>query len=169
MRRRATTANRTSTQRRQDVAVARPLASTPPVELLSLVSWAGFLVVLALLLAALTSPARAESLAPPDAATLAPAVSAPPASADSLAELLVVPHRHHRRDEPTSAQVTDAFLAAEVARGHEPSAVKPSGFRKRNMDLFRTERPVEIGEQEMLLRLRLRAKRSEAVSVELRF
>ena len=82
----------------------------------------------------------------------------------NLDELLILPPSGA---EPTAAERTDAFLAEAVARGSNP--LRPSAFRKRTIDLFRTEREVEIGEQEMLLRLRLRAKTRETMSVELRF
>ncbi len=67
------------------------------------------------------------------------------------------------------AEITDEALAAAVELGTNPDLQRLSGFRKRSQDLFRTERPVEIGKQEMLLRLRLRAKKRNAMSVELRF
>ena len=101
----------------------------------------------------------ADPIAPVEAAS-------PPAAPAGLAAFLIVPSRDAR---PSPAETTDASLAAAVARGPLAVRAKSGGFRKRNLDLFETERPVEIGEQEMLLRLRLRPKSSEAVSVELRF
>jgi hypothetical protein len=68
-------------------------------------------------------------------------------------------------------QTTDEAIAEAVARGTNPDLLKKKrgGFRKHNNDLFRAERPVEFMDREMIVRLRLRAKRSEPVSVELKF
>jgi hypothetical protein len=66
-------------------------------------------------------------------------------------------------------QTPDEALAAAVALGTNSDLVPPNPFRKRNRDLFRTERPITIRNADMLLRLRLRAKARRAVSVELRF
>lgn len=68
----------------------------------------------------------------------------------------------------TPAQ-TDAAIAAAVSRGLESELQKKSGFRKRNSDLFRARRAVELGNQDMEVRLRLRAKARNAMAVELRF
>ena len=97
-----------------------------------------------------------------------PRVSAPPpaAPAHALEDLIEIPDLVSTRSRAAS---TDETLAAAVAAGTNPDLVRPSGFRKKSSDLFRTEREVEIGNQEMLLRLRLRAKARKAVSVELRF
>jgi len=70
---------------------------------------------------------------------------------------------------PWRAPTTDEVLAAAVARGSNPALEPKKPFRKRSADLFRTERPVEIGDAQMVLRLRLRAKSREAMSVELHF
>jgi len=72
-------------------------------------------------------------------------------------------------DVPWRAPTTDEVLAAAVARGPSPDLEPEKPFRKRSHDLFRAERPVEIGNAQMLLRLRLRAKSREAMSVELHF
>lgn len=64
---------------------------------------------------------------------------------------------------------TDELIARAVARGSSPELEPRNPFRKRSRDLFQTERPVSIGDQELLMKLRLRAKASEAVSVEFRF
>ena len=116
-------------------------------------------------LIAFAGEARAESQ--PSRTSVLPAVSAaPPAAPRSLDQLLVVPARH----APTSeAAITDQAIAAAVERGDDGLRPKRSGFRKRNIDLFRTEHPVEIDGEEMLLRFRLRAKSRETMSVELRF
>ncbi|GEM_PF-3121569 len=126
------------------------------------------LAVTLLVAAAPAAPASAEPASPnlhgvdDDVVAEAPLLS--PDGPENLDELLILPPPGA---EPTAAERTDAFLAEAVARGSDP--LRPSAFRKRNIDLFRTERPVEIGEHEMLLRLRLRAKTRETMSVELRF
>lgn len=98
------------------------------------------------------------------------AIDLPPATGDAsrvaLAKLLFV------RDLGASSwrpRTTDEILAAAVARGTNSALVPRNAFRKRSRDLFRTERSVSIGETDLLLRLRVRAKASEAVSVEIRF
>lgn len=73
------------------------------------------------------------------------------------------------RNSRITAQQTDAAIAAAVARGQAKELEKKSGFRKKSNDLFRTQRAVQLGNQEMLLRLRLRAKTRDAMAVELRF
>lgn len=85
---------------------------------------------------------------------------------DPLASLLMLPAPLGQR---SVAQRTDDSLAAAVQRGSRPDLEPVSNFRKRSRDVFRNERPVEIMDQEMVLRLRLRAKKRETVSVELRF
>lgn len=70
---------------------------------------------------------------------------------------------------PITAHQTDAAIAAATARGHAKELERPQPFRKKNTDLFRTQRAVQVGNQEMLVRLRLRAKSRNAMSVELRF
>jgi len=67
------------------------------------------------------------------------------------------------------AKTTDELLAAAVALGTNPDLEPRNPFRKRSRDLFRTERPVSIGNADMLVRLRLRAKARRAMSVEVRF
>jgi len=123
------------------------------------------LALLLMPIAAKADPGAAEA---PPAAMMSGADPVPPSSPSprSLETLLVVPHHHDHRSD---AEIADAEIAAAVERGTNPDLTKKSAFRKRNLDLFRTEREVEIGEQEMLLRLRLRAKSRETMSVELRF
>jgi len=70
---------------------------------------------------------------------------------------------------PISARQTDEAIAAAVARGTAKDLAKPKAFRKKSNDLFRTQRDVQILDQEMQVRLRLRAKTRNAMSVELRF
>ncbi len=67
------------------------------------------------------------------------------------------------------AAKTDAKIAAAVAEGSRPDLEPKKSFRKKNFDLFRTEHEVQILRNDMLLRLRLRAKSRETMSVELRF
>lgn len=66
-------------------------------------------------------------------------------------------------------QQTDAAIAEAVALGRAKDLERKSGFRKKSTDLFRRQRAVQIGNQEMLVRLRLRAKTRDAMAVELRF
>ena len=120
------------------------------------------LVLLLMPMVAKADPAAAEA---PPAAMMSGADPIPTPSMRSLETLLVVPRRHDHRSR---AEIADAEIAAAVERGTNPELAKKNAFRKRNLDLFRTEREVEIGEQEMLLRLRLRAKSRETMSVELR-
>lgn len=89
-----------------------------------------------------------------------------PALSRTLDELLIVPRKADRRSD---AQRADDLIAAAVGLGSNSDLVRPSAFRKRKLDLLRLERRVEIGAQEMLLKLRLRAKSRETMSVELRF
>ena len=84
-----------------------------------------------------------------------------------LQRLLAVPVAYH--DVGSEAERTDELLAIFIEQGLPASLASPSAFRKRNLDLFRTEREIEIGQQEMLVRLRLRAKSRETMSVEFRF
>ena len=85
---------------------------------------------------------------------------------ETLERLLAVPAHHDVRSE---AERTDEFLAVVIEQSLPASLARPSAFRKRNLDLFRTEREIEVGRQEMLVRLRLRAKSRETMSVEFRF
>ena len=64
---------------------------------------------------------------------------------------------------------TDADLAYAVTLGNDPDLEKRNSFRKHNFDLFRSERRVLVGQQEMLLRFRVRAKSTNTMSVELKF
>ena len=73
------------------------------------------------------------------------------------------------RPATASARETDAAIAAAVSQGSAKELVRPNPFRKKNSDLFRTQRAVQIGNQEMLLRLRLQPKTREVMSVEVRF
>ncbi len=112
--------------------------------------------------------ARVPSASPPAALAIdsAPGVPLEDATGPPLAELLVLRARGGSEFRP---QTADEVLTVAVARGPTPELEPKKPFRKRSLDLFRTERRVEIGNSEMLVRLRLRAKRRETMSVELRF
>ncbi len=84
----------------------------------------------------------------------------------SMDSLLEIPGLSLLRSE---AQIADESIAEAVEQGTNSDLNPLSAFRKRRSDLFRAERPVEIDEQEMLIRLRLRAKARKAMSVELHF
>ena len=84
----------------------------------------------------------------------------------SLDSLLDIPGLTLFRSE---AEIADESIAAAVNRGTNPDLKRLSGFRKKSTDLFNTERQVEIGDQEMLVRLRVRAKARKAMSVEVKF
>ena len=71
--------------------------------------------------------------------------------------------------ETVTARETDEAIAAAVSRGTAKELERPQPFRKKSNDLFRTQRAVQIGNQEMLVRLRLRPKTREVMSVEFRF
>lgn len=90
----------------------------------------------------------------------------PAAVERSLEELLYVRSVGRPLWKPQS---TDDLLAVAVANGTNADLEPLNPFRKRGRDLFRTERPLSIGNADMLVRLRLRAKAKRAVSVELRF
>jgi hypothetical protein len=94
-----------------------------------------------------------------------PDVTSPAQSLD-LTELLFVPGA---RAESWRPQTADEMLADAVALGTNPDLEPPKPFRKKSRDLFRTETPVSIWRQEMVMRLRLRAKAKRAVSVEFHF
>ncbi len=105
---------------------------------------------------------------PPEESIL-PAIKppvAPPPVAPDLEELFYMSGSGSTLYRP---QTTDEILAAAVALGTNPDLEPRKPFRKRSRDLFRTERPVTIGDQELLMRLRLRAKAKRAVSVEFHF
>lgn len=73
------------------------------------------------------------------------------------------------RPATVTARETDAAIAAAVSRGTAKELQRPQPFRKKNNDLFRAQRAVQIGSQDMLVRLRLRPKTREVMSVEVRF
>lgn len=109
--------------------------------------------------------ATPELTAPPAIETQAAAkapLSGPVHELDDLLAVRATPVAH------LSAK-TDATIAAAVAEGSRPDLEKKKPFRKKNFDLFRTEHEVQIMRNDMLLRLRLRAKSRETMSVELRF
>ncbi len=87
------------------------------------------------------------------------------ARAASLDDLLLVPVGASGW-QPESA---DEALAAAVARGNDPSLVKPNPFRKKSFDLFRSEHDLQIGDAEMKLKFRVRPKTTETMTIELKF
>ena len=111
--------------------------------------------------AGLPSPAAAET-SPDDVVPAAPFLELE--RGDSLELLLEVPGL-----VPTRVEETDASLATAARAGTNPELRKESAFRKRSVDLFHTERDIEILRQEMQLRFRVRPKTRETMSVELRF
>jgi len=128
--------------------------------------WFGFCLILLLASrAALAGPAAFDGpeRVPTSAEVEGPAPTDLP-DPISYEFLLEIPGR-----SPSEAEMADKLIASAVARGTAADLVRPSAFRKRRSDLLRVERPLEIGDQEMLLRLRLRAKMRRAMSVELRF
>lgn len=68
-----------------------------------------------------------------------------------------------------SAGQTDASLAAAVARGSNRDLERRSGFQRRSNDVFRAQRSLQVGDEELVVRLRLRAKKRDTMSVEVRF
>ena len=140
------------------------IAPTPVVMAVPLLFW----LCAALLAAALLAGhAEADTTAEGDGPAAAAPGAEPGTSGDpDFDRLLLVPSTPVQRDPARSA---DEAIAAAVRLGHGDRAVPRSGFRKRSRDLFRSEHPVEIGHQEMLVRLRLRARARRAMSVELRF
>ncbi len=68
-----------------------------------------------------------------------------------------------------TARETDASIAAAVARGNDKRLERPKPFRKKSNDLFRSQREVQLGDEEVVVRLRVRPKTRNAMSVEVRF
>lgn len=183
-----------SLPRKAATAMARPLTMRGP--RIGLIGLAGMILVLLLGSGiGLAEPADAPDGTTPDVAVPSPAAMAfsvdrsgdaadtsdlptdvspsldlPSAAGDpplaALAELVFVRSYGAGLWKP---RTTDEILAAAVAKGTTPDLEPLNPFRKRSRDLFRTERPVSIGNADMLLRLRLRAKARRAVSLELRF
>jgi hypothetical protein len=83
-----------------------------------------------------------------------------------MRELLIVPQSALYL---TDAELADESIAAMVERGTNADLIRRSNFRKKSMDLFRTDGVVEIARREMLVRLRVRAKARRAMSVEVKF
>lgn len=143
-----------------------------PVEAARLVSrnpedgFAGFrrmsLALICISLLAIAAEGQAESL--PMSADLA-AAQTPATPMASLASLLLVPSLDPNDRPPT----TDEYLAAAIEQGSQPGLERKNPFRKRSIDLFRSEHDVEILRQDMRLRFRVRPKSRETMSVELRF
>ena len=156
---------RANTERARRSAGKRGESASPR---FALRAWrsAVFLAVALLAASVLTSAASADPQTIAVEAETVPPAAAPAPVVRDLDRLLSVPSTHAHRAEARSA---DEAIAAAVRLGSADRIVRPSGFRKRNADLFRSEHPVEFARQEMLLRLRLRAKTRNAMSVELRF
>jgi hypothetical protein len=124
-------------------------------------------------------PVEAVPVADPAATNaphVAPRMAAPEEGAGSTGTALIVA----ASSDPTLSELTryevhwrepttDEALAAAVALGPSRDLEPKNPFRKRSNDLFRTERNVEIGNKQMLLRVRLRPQSRETMSVELRF
>jgi hypothetical protein len=71
--------------------------------------------------------------------------------------------------DPSQTAAADRAIAAAADVGSDPSLEPLNPFRKRDFDLIRGERDVEIGGREMELRWRVRPKTKETISLELRF
>jgi hypothetical protein len=166
----------------------RPTAPIAPNPRLALIALAGLILTLLLLA---VRPVFADSVPPEDPLAGIDVSAPPPARADfdaeptpaeTYAELVI-----HVESAPATPDLeallslrdlgwgvrnrdrTDELLAIAVANGNNPDLEPRNPFRKRKSDIFQTRRPITIGKSEMELRLRLRAKRSEAMSVELHF
>lgn len=109
-------------------------------------------------LAALASPIDVAEVVPP---------TAPPSPRREIDALLAV--RGVQPGVRAREQATDEAIASAVERGNPRELERKKPFRKKSTDLFRSEREIQIGDEEMLVRLRLRAKTRNAMSVELRF
>ncbi len=122
------------------------------------------------LLASLPLAARSEPGTAP--ASPLPDVSAPPPTMRvvSLESLTLLPSsRDAEAPNASHAAAADRAIAAAVDAGSDPSLEALNPFRKRDFDLIRGERDVEIGGREMELRWRVRPKTKETISLELRF
>jgi len=122
-----------------------------------------------LLLLSLPLAVRSEPAAP---ASPLPNGSAPPPvrALVPLESLTLLPSlRDSDGPESTPAAAADRAIAAAVEDGSDPSLEPLEPFRKRDFDLIRGERDVEIGGREMELRWRVRPKTKETISLELRF
>lgn len=152
---------------RTAAAVLCPARTSPPPNgFRSLDLFTGLAV---LLLLGLAPAARSEPAAAP-AAPL-PNVSAPPPSMRvvSIESLTLLPDAEGAEVSEPGAAAADRAIAAAVEAGSDPSLEAPDPFRKRDFDLIRGERDVEIGGREMELRWRVRPKTKETISLELRF
>jgi hypothetical protein len=124
----------------------------------------------ALLFLSLPLAARSEPGAAP--ASPLPNVSAPPPAMRvvSLESLTLLPTpRAVDVPDPSQTAAADRAIAAAADVGSDPSLEPLNPFRKRDFDLIRGERDVEIGGREMELRWRVRPKTKETISLELRF
>lgn len=152
-------ASRAALAEPSDLAMHEPLA-TPPAALAPVSEEE------AALFGSSSFPEATPELTAPRASEEPPAVrqpiAAPVRELEALLAVRATPAAHW-------AAKTDATIAAAVAEGSRPDLERKTAFRKKNFDLFRTEREVQILRNDMLLRLRLRAKSRETMSVELRF
>ena len=121
------------------------------------------LLVVWVVVAGLPMRSAAET-SPAEAVPAAPAPYLALERSEALEVLLEVPNL-----TPSRVEQTDASLITAAQAGTNPELRKKSAFRKRSVDLFRTERDIEILRQEMQLRFRVRPKTRETMSVELRF
>lgn len=125
-----------------------------------------------------SSRATVQGVEPAVVPATAIAIATSGASADSIALPVGRSKRLQELDAlmavrggaaPISARQADRAIAAAAARGVVRELDRPQPFRKKSNDLFRTQRALQVGNKDMLLRLRLRAKTRNAMSVELRF
>lgn len=123
-----------------------------------------WLLLLSLPLTASSEPASAP------ASPLPRVSAAPPAMRIvSLESLTLLPDPKGSKAPESRPSAADRAIAAAVEAGSDPSLEAPDPFRKRDFDLIRGERDVEIGGREMELRWRVRPKTKETISLELRF
>jgi hypothetical protein len=154
----------------QDLEVAAKTA-TAPVRGIWMSSFAILGIILSHLLVPSIASAEATALDPRvvvSAALLAVHLDLPvaPPARNLMRELLIVPQSALYL---TDAELADESIAAMVERGTNADLIRRSNFRKKSMDLFRTDGVVEIARREMLVRLRVRAKARRAMSVEVKF
>lgn len=159
--------NRYSERERAAATALRPARPSPPLGSRSLDLLTGLIL---LLLLSLPLAARSEPTAAP--ASPLPNVSAPPPSLRvvSLDSLTLLPSpRDAEALAPSHAAAADRAIADAAEAGSDPSLELPSPFRKRDFDLIRGRRELEIAGREMELRWRVRPKTKETISLELRF
>jgi hypothetical protein len=154
----------------QDLEIAAKTA-TAPVRGIWMFSFAILGIILIHLLVPRSASAEATALDPRaivSVALLAVHLDLPvaPPARDPMRELLIVPQGTLYL---TDAELADESISTMVERGTNADLIRRSNFRKKSMDLFRTDGVVEIARREMLVRLRVRAKARRAMSVEVKF